>query len=83
MQTKVIIKLKEITDIYQFVDVVKEFSADIDVASCSNLKHVVDAKSVMGIFALDLSNELEVTLCNNDDEIEKNKFISVMRQFQE
>lgn len=83
MQTKVTIKLTKVTDVYHFIDVVKEFSSDIDLASKGNPKHMVDAKSVMGIFALDLSGKLDVILSNDDNELEKNKFISVMRQFQE
>lgn len=83
METKMIIKLSKVTDVYHFIEVVKSFASDIDLASHQNPKHTVDAKSVMGVFALDLSGDLDVILCNGDNEVEKNKFVSVMRQFQE
>lgn len=82
MEKKLMIKLSKVTDVYHFIEVVKSFSSDIDLASHQNPRHMVDAKSVMGVFSLDLSGELDVTLCNCDNEVERNKFVSVMRQFQ-
>lgn len=49
------IKLNTINDIKAFVSVVNELEYEVDV--CSG-RYVVDGRSIMGLFALDLSKEL-------------------------
>ena len=53
------IKLSTIEDIRKFVDIVTRQDYDIDLSSG---RYVVDAKSIMGIFSLDLLNKIEVTV---------------------
>ena len=53
------IMLKTIDDIRSFVNIVSRFDCDIDLASG---RYVVDAKSIMGIFSLDLSKPILVTV---------------------
>ena len=50
MKTEVKIRLKSIEDVRNFVEVVRQYEGDIDLSSG---RYVVDAKSIMGIFALD------------------------------
>lgn len=59
---KVKVKLVSIDDVKDFVKKANDFPYDIDV---SLGKYIVDAKSIMGIFSLDLSRELEV-IVNSD-----------------
>lgn len=80
-EVKEIIKLNNIEKIYSFNKIVKEFQTDIDIGNKNNPRHRIDAKSIMGIFALDLSSELEVVLTNGDNEAEKNEFLDKMKQF--
>ena len=58
MKTEVKIRLSSIEDVRNFVEVVRQFEGDIDLSSG---RYVVDAKSIMGIFSLDLMNPLTLT----------------------
>lgn len=61
--------LSSINDVKNFVNIVSRFDYDIDLASG---RYVVDAKSIMGIFSLDLSKPIavEVHTDNCDDLME-------------
>lgn len=62
----VTIKLKEIKDVYDFVAVVTTYPGDIDIVSG---RYRVNAKSIMGIFALDLTKPLDLEILgDNPDE---------------
>ena len=52
------IKLSTIEDIRKFVEIVTRQDYDIDLSSG---RYVVDAKSIMGIFSLDLMNAIQLT----------------------
>lgn len=51
------IMLKSINDVKDFVNIVNRYDFDIDLSSG---RYVVDAKSIMGIFSLDLSKPIKV-----------------------
>ena len=53
--TNVTITLSSINDVKNFVNIVNRYSFDVELI-CG--KYVVDAKSIMGIFSLDLSQKL-------------------------
>ena len=53
--TKVKIMLDSIAAVKKFVSVVSMYDFDVDLASG---RYAVDAKSIMGIFSLDLSNPI-------------------------
>ena len=57
MKTEVKIRLKSIEDVRNFVEVVRQYEGDIDLASG---RYVVDAKSIMGIFSLDLLSPINL-----------------------
>ena len=61
--TSVEIKLASIQDIRAFVDKVAKYDMDIDLSSG---RYIVDAKSIMGIFSLDLMNPLTLTAHGED-----------------
>lgn len=50
--------LRSVNDIKDFVSIVSRFSDDVDVSSN---RSIVDGKSIMGLFSLDLSKPVEVT----------------------
>jgi phosphotransferase system HPr-like phosphotransfer protein len=58
------IKLSSIQDVRNFVDIVSRYDMEIDLASG---RYVVDAKSIMGIFSLDLLKP--ITLTAHGDEV--------------
>lgn len=62
----VTIKLETINDVKNFVSAVTTFECDFDIVAD---RYVVDAKSIMGIFSLDLSKPLDLHI-NIDDEKE-------------
>ena len=69
------IKLSSIQDVREFVEIVTIYDIDIDL-SCG--RYVVDAKSIMGIFSLDLMSEITLTAhTDNEDKLfnELKKFI--------
>ena len=59
------IKLSTIEDIRKFVDIVTRQDYDIDLSSG---RYVIDAKSIMGIFSLDLMNKILLTAHTDDVE---------------
>ena len=65
----VVIKLSLAENVKQFVNVVSAYPYDMDLRAG---RHVVDAKSILGIFSLDLSKPitLEVYADNCDDLLE-------------
>ena len=56
--TKYTISLREINDVKNFVNIVMKYDFDVDLVSG---RYAVDAKSIMGIFSLDLSKPIELT----------------------
>jgi len=59
------IKLSTIEDVRNFVNAATKCDADIDLESG---RYVVDAKSIMGIFSLDLTRPINVVAYCDDDE---------------
>ena len=51
--------LGSINDVKNFVNVVSKYDYDVDLTSG---RYVVDAKSIMGIFSLDLSKPIKVEI---------------------
>lgn len=71
--TTATIKITEISDVKEFVNIVSLCPYDVDIISG---RYAIDAKSIMGIFSLDLSKELELKVHSDDcgeflDEISK------------
>jgi phosphocarrier protein HPr len=57
------ISLKSINDVKDFVNSVNKYDFDVDLTSG---RYVVDAKSIMGIFSLDLSKPIKVEVHADD-----------------
>lgn len=61
------IKLNTLEEVRKFVNTVTAFEGDIDLKSG---RYTVDAKSIMGIFSLDLLSPVEMTIhCDKCDDI--------------
>ncbi len=57
------VMLSSIVDVKTFVDIVNEFDFDVDLVSS---RYVVDAKSLMGIFSLDLARPVTMRAYTED-----------------
>ena len=68
------IMLTSINDVKTFVNIVNNYEFDVDLVSG---RYVVDAKSIMGIFSLDLSKPIVVEV--RDDNCDK--FMYELKQF--
>ncbi len=60
---RVKIMLKTISDVKSFVNSVVKYDFDVDLLSG---RYAVDAKSIMGIFSLDLSKEITMEIHSDD-----------------
>ncbi len=61
---KFTIRLMEINDVKEFVNTVSRFEEDVDLVSG---RYTIDAKSIMGIFSIDLAKPIEV-IVHGDNE---------------
>ena len=59
------ISLNSIDKVKTFVNDISQFNYDFDLVSG---RYVIDAKSIMGIFSLDLSKPIECTIHADDTE---------------
>ena len=62
---KAVVSLQAINDVKEFVNIVMRYDFDIDLVSG---RYAVDAKSIMGIFSLDLSKPIELNAHTDDAE---------------
>ena len=58
------ISLNSIDKVKSFVNDVTKFDTDFDLVSG---RYVIDAKSIMGIFSLDLSKPIDLTIHSDND----------------
>ncbi len=63
--TKAKILLQSISDVKEFVSAVSMCDFDVDLISG---RYAVDAKSIMGIFSLDLSNAIDLIAYTDDSQ---------------
>lgn len=71
---KVKIMLDSIAAVKKFVSIVSMYDFDVDLASG---RYAVDAKSIMGIFSLDLSNPIQLVAHTDNAD----KFIDEIKEF--
>ncbi len=62
--TSINICLDSIDKVKAFVNEITKFDSDFDLISG---RYVIDAKSIMGIFSLDLSKPIELNVHNDDN----------------
>ncbi|MQN01363.1 MAG: HPr family phosphocarrier protein [Lachnospiraceae bacterium] len=58
------ISLNSIDKVKSFVNTISQFDSDFDLISG---RYVIDAKSIMGIFSLDLSSPIDLTIHDDND----------------
>jgi phosphotransferase system HPr-like phosphotransfer protein len=62
--TSVQINLNSIEKVKSFVNEITKFDAEFDLVSG---RYVIDAKSIMGIFSLDISKPIDLNIHANSD----------------
>lgn len=70
------ILLNSMNDVRIFVNIVNKYEFDVDLTSG---RYVVDAKSILGIYSLDLSKAIMVNIHADDDAAQK--FIDEIKDF--
>lgn len=61
------VSFKSINGVQEFVNIVSKYQYDVDLVSG---RYVVNAKSIMGIYSLDLSKPIEVNaITDNADDL--------------
>ncbi|HBR32282.1 MAG TPA: serine kinase [Clostridiales bacterium] len=65
---EMMIKLETIKDVQTFVSVVEKCPFSVDLSSG---RYTVDAKSIMGIFSLDLMKPIKLIAYHDDSEVLK------------
>ena len=76
MTREVKISLESIEKVKKFVSIVMEFDTDIDLISG---RHVIDAKSILGVFSINLSNPIILRM--NADEEKRNEILECIKEF--
>ncbi len=71
------ISLNSIDKVKSFVNDLQKFDVDFDLVSG---RYVIDAKSIMGIFSLDLSKNIDLNIHSESDE-ETSAILSVLNQY--
>ena len=75
------ISLQMASQVKRFVNLVQNYSFEIDLRSD---RYVVDAKSVLGIFSLDLSKPINVEIHSTDSQSnECEQLLEQLKQFAE
>ena len=62
------IKFVKVDDVKNFIEAIRRFKSDIDL---STGHYCIDAKSIMGIYSLDISKDLTLTMHARDGETEE------------
>lgn len=70
------ILLNTIESVKDFVNIVSKFDAAMDLSSG---RYIVDAKSIMGIFSMNLSRSME--LCIHDDGAEAGEVLAQLQGY--
>ncbi len=73
---KKIIHLEGIQDVKKFVNTVSRYEFDVDLQSG---RYAVDAKSIMGIFSLDLTKEIDMEIHAENEEADK--FLEEIKEY--
>lgn len=69
--------LNSIDKVKQFVNVTSKVDGDVLLKSG---RYIIDAKSIMGIFSIDLTKPLEMSFEKCSDE-ERNKYLEKIQEF--
>lgn len=69
--------INTVEKVKDFVNATTKLSCDVDIVSG---RHIIDAKSIMGVLSLDVSRPIEIEV-HAHDEAEKNKADELLAPF--
>ena len=69
------VNINSIDKVKKFVNVITAFDNDFDLVAG---RYVIDAKSIMGIFSLDLSQDLDLVIQKDTD---MDKILDALKEF--
>lgn len=72
-----IILLNSIDKVKKFVNITSSFSGEIDIIEG---RHIINGKSIMGIFSLNLSRELIINIMSSTQE-ETDEFLKQIKEY--
>nr|WP_304577605.1 HPr family phosphocarrier protein [uncultured Acetatifactor sp.] len=75
--TRVTICLNTVDRVKRFCDAAEKFNSEVDAIMG---RYIIDAKSALGVYALDLRKPIDVEI-HSDDEEEIKRFNMVMEEF--
>lgn len=78
MKNKFAVKLNNIETLKNFISDISKFESNIDAIRG---RYVIDAKSIMGMFSIDLSQSVDI-LIYSDNERELEKFKEIMKKYE-
>lgn len=76
MMREVQILLKSIADVKKFVQTITMFSGDFELISG---KYIVDAKSILGLFSVDLSKPVILRIEGDDSKL--NEILEAIKEY--
>lgn len=71
------IKINDVSKVKNFVNINSKFDCDLDLIAG---KYVIDAKSIMGVFSIDLSKVLQLNI-QSDDEDTINEYLEAIDKY--
>lgn len=77
MNKRITVNLNDFTKARKFINEVSKFISDVDVIRD---RYIIDGKSAIGIFTLDLSKPVDVEI-HSDNEYEIKRFNEIMEEF--
>ncbi len=77
LNTRLTVNLNNFTTANKFINEVSKFISDIDAIRD---RYIIDAKSAIGIFTLDLSKPIDVQI-HSEDPYEIKRFNNIMEDF--
>lgn len=77
MGTELVLNLNTLSKVKEFTNEANKFNSDIDIIRD---RYVIDAKSVLGIYTIDLTKSVTVKI-NSDDKAEIARFNEKMEKF--
>lgn len=74
------IKLNTVNKVFEFSKKIISFDEDVDIRTLDSPSNILDAKSLIGLFSLDLSKELVVSIHTSDNYSDE-KFKALVEQY--
>ncbi len=76
--TTVKVSLISIDNVKTFVNDISGFNADFDLVAG---RYVIDAKSIMGVFSLDISKPIDLNIYSDGGEEEMNAIMKALKPY--